>query len=50
MKKINKKEKLEIIENCLILFSDSACKQTYDIKSGVTAVVEYMIKILGDHR
>jgi len=35
--------KKEIIENCLTLFEKKACKQTYDMKGGVTAVVEYLL-------
>lgn len=35
------KEKL--IEECLTLFEKTASKQTYDMKGGITAVVEHLL-------
>lgn len=33
----------KLIEECLTLFEKTACKQTYDMKGGITAVVEHLL-------
>jgi hypothetical protein len=44
---MTEQDKKELTKECLILFGDTACKETYDMAGGISAVVEYLLNKVG---